>query len=67
LTKTVPGSPALRLISDARAEYITNRAPIIANGAPGQNKTAISSRRHQEKMMRPAAFLSSYRNETHLT
>jgi len=55
------------LLRDESGKRITHRAPVLANGAPGRNKTAILTSHHQEKMVSAAAFLSSYRNETHLT
>jgi len=57
----------LILLRDEPGKHLTNRAPIFANGAPGQNHPAILTAHHQEKVVRAVGFLSSYRHETHLT
>jgi len=57
----------LILLRDESGKRMTDRAPILANGAPDQNKMATLTGHHQEKPVGAAAFLSPYRNETHLT
>ena len=55
------------LLRDKSRKYITNRAPVFANGAPRQNNPTILTGHHQEQVVRAVAFLSPYRHETHLT